>query len=107
MNVVTFLWVYFWGLTHFYDSCRKLRLEHNVFGYLDQNTAGVHNESVHDDAGSYDSEIYDDVSFNIDQAFDHDESADEDYRLNEQFLQDYVTMSKYNITSHITQWIIN
>ena len=70
---------------------------------LDQNTAGVHNESVHDDAGSYDSEIYDDVSFNIDQAFDHDESADEDYRLNEQFLQDYVTMSKYNITSHITQ----
>ena len=107
MNVVTFLWVYFWGLTHFYDSCRKLRLEHNVFGYLDQNTAGVHNESVHDDAGSYDSELYDDVSFNIDQAFDHDESADEDYRLNEQFLQDYVTMSKYNITSHITQWIIN
>ena len=107
MNVVTFLWVYFWGLTHFYDSCRKLRLEHNVFGYLDQNTAGVHNESVHDDAGSYDSEIYDDVSFNIDQAFDHDESADEDYRLNEQFLQDYVTMSKCNITSHITQWITN
>ena len=107
MNVVTFLWVYFWGLTHFYDSCRKLRLEHNVFGYLDQNTAGVHNESVHDDAGSYDSEIYDDVSFNIDQAFDHDESADEDYRLNEQFLQDYVTMSKYNIASHITRWITN
>ena len=70
---------------------------------LDQNTAGVHNDSVYDDAGSYDSEIYDDVSFNIDQAFDDYESADEDYRLNEQFLQDYVTMSKYNITSHITQ----
>ena len=65
---------------------------------LDQNTAGVHNDSIYDDAGSYDSEIYDDVSFNIDQAFDHDESADEDYRLNEQFLQDYVTMSKCNIT---------
>ena len=70
---------------------------------LDQNTAGVHNDSVYDDAGSYDSEIYDDVSFNIDQAFDHDESADEDYRLNEEFLHDYVTMSKCNMASHITQ----
>ena len=73
---------------------------------LDQNTAGVHNDSVYDDAGSYDSEIYDDVSFNIDQAFDQDESADEDYRLNEEFLHDYVTMSKRNMASHITQWNI-
>ena len=73
---------------------------------LDQNTAGVHNDSVYDDAGSYDSEIYDDVSFNIDQAFDQDESADEDYRLNEEFLHDYVTMSKCNMASHITQWNI-
>ena len=70
---------------------------------LDQNTAGVHNDSIYDDAGSYDSEIYDDVSFNIDQAFDQDESADEDYRLNEEFLHDYVTMSKCNMASHITQ----
>ena len=73
--------------------------------FLDQNTAGVHNDSVYDDAGSYDSEIYDDVSFNIDQAFEY-ESADEDYRLNEEFLHDYVTMSKCNMASHITQWKI-
>ena len=79
----------------------------SLFFFLDQNLAGVNNDSVYDDAGSYDSEIYDDVSFNIDQAFEY-ESADEDYRLNEEFLHDYVTMSKCNMASHITQWkIIN
>ena len=49
--------------------------------------------------------MYDDVSFNIDQAFDY-ESSDEDYRLNEEFLHDYVTMSKCNMASHINQWKI-
>ena len=54
---------------------------------------------MYDDAGSYDSELYDDVSFNIDQAFDY-ESADEDYQLNEDFLHDYIALSECNIDSH-------
>ena len=87
-------------MSDFYEF--PARIEHNVFVFLDQNLAGVHNDSVYDDAGSYDSEIYDDVSFNIDQAFEY-ESADEDYRLNEEFLHDYITMSKCNMASHITQ----
>ena len=88
-------------MSDFYEF--PARIEHNVFVFfLDQNIAGVNNDSVYDDAGSYDSEMYDDVSFNIDQAFDY-ESADEDYQLNNEFLHDYVTMSKCNMASHINQ----
>ena len=74
-------------------------IEHYVCVFLDQNIAGGSNDSMYDDAGSYDSELYDDVSFNIDQAFDY-ESADEDYQLNEDFLHDYIALSKCNIDSH-------